>query len=218
MGSVLNLFELGETFGVSRTVMREAFGVLMSKGLISAKPRVGTNVCPRTSWNLLDRDVVTWRLQVGLDLDFFQNLEQLRQIFEPVAAELAAEFASDNEILEIRISYESMQSVAEDDSNGLFQADFKFHQAIAIATHNELLVTIVNLLSPLFQARSELIASQIPGDNLFLIKHKRVIEAIEARDAKRAREAMEDLLSRAEETTKKGVKERNVNFSFKEIP
>ena len=214
-GSALILHELGDTFGVSRTVMREAFGVLMSKGLVEAKPRVGTYVALRSTWNLLDRDVIAWRLQVGLDLSFFLNLEELRRIFEPVNAGLAAEFATDDEIAEIRRAYDSMQIVSDDDSHGSFQTDFTFHQAISVATHNELLVVIINLLAPLFEARTELIATQLPKDHQFLEKHKRVMEAIEARDKNRARAAMEDLLARAEETTKKGLSEKKSKFASK---
>ena len=48
-------------FEVSRTVVREALKVLSAKGLIDARPRLGTFVRDRAYWNLLDADVMAWR-------------------------------------------------------------------------------------------------------------------------------------------------------------
>ena len=45
----------------SRGVMREAIKVLAAKGLVVSRPRTGTRVRPRESWNLLDPDVLAWR-------------------------------------------------------------------------------------------------------------------------------------------------------------
>ncbi len=52
--------EWGRSFGVSRTAVREAIKMLMAKGLIVSRPKIGSRVQPRSSWNLLDRDVLAW--------------------------------------------------------------------------------------------------------------------------------------------------------------
>ncbi|MDT0406903.1 FadR/GntR family transcriptional regulator, partial [Streptomyces edwardsiae] len=46
--------EIGQRFEVSRTVVRESLRVLEAKGLVSARPNVGTRVRPVSDWNLLD--------------------------------------------------------------------------------------------------------------------------------------------------------------------
>ena len=56
-----------DRFGISRTVLREAFKILSAKGLIVSKTRVGTKVLPRTSWNLFDPDVLSWHVADGID-------------------------------------------------------------------------------------------------------------------------------------------------------
>ena len=60
-GSILpNEAEWGRIHGASRTAIREGMKVLQAKGLIVSKPKVGSRVAPRESWNLLDKDVFSW--------------------------------------------------------------------------------------------------------------------------------------------------------------
>lgn len=51
--------ELGEQFGVSRTAVREAVKTLTAKGMLLPRPRIGTRVMPRSSWNFLDKELLS---------------------------------------------------------------------------------------------------------------------------------------------------------------
>ncbi len=86
---------LCETYGVSRPVLREAMRVLVAKGLVVSKPRVGSVVRPRDEWHMLDPDVLVWTVNNLPEGAFFQSLMTVRQIIEPAAAALAAIFATD---------------------------------------------------------------------------------------------------------------------------
>src|SRR3954465_7261863 len=92
--------EIGQRFEVSRTVVRESLRVLEAKGLVSARPNVGTRIRPVHEWNLLDPDVIEWR---GPAPHAFngrapgpsraaqaRDLAERRQAFEPLAAHLVA--------------------------------------------------------------------------------------------------------------------------------
>jgi DNA-binding FadR family transcriptional regulator len=81
---------LCETYGVSRPVLREATRVLVAKGLVVSKPRVGSVVRPRADWHMLDPDVLYWTLSSVPEGDFFRSLLTVRRIIEPAAAALAA--------------------------------------------------------------------------------------------------------------------------------
>src|SRR4051812_29570854 len=73
-GDQISVEQLGQEFGISRTVVREVLRVLESKGLIVARPRTGTRVTPVDMWDLLDRDVILWRVH-GPDRN--RQLEEL---------------------------------------------------------------------------------------------------------------------------------------------
>jgi DNA-binding transcriptional MocR family regulator len=52
-----------EPFEVSRTAYREAVRILAAKGLVDARPKVGTRLNPQSMWHLLDPDVLDWTFE-----------------------------------------------------------------------------------------------------------------------------------------------------------
>jgi DNA-binding FadR family transcriptional regulator len=97
-GDLLPEGELIAELDISRTVLREAIKVLGAKGLVEARPRIGTKVSPRSHWRLMDPDVLAWQTEYGFDELFLRNLAEVRSLIEPGAARLAAERASEEEI------------------------------------------------------------------------------------------------------------------------
>ena len=75
---------------MSRSAVREAIKMLKAKGLLNSRPKVGTRVEPRARWNLLDRDVLAWYMATPERARFLKAVQQMRRIFEPEAAALAA--------------------------------------------------------------------------------------------------------------------------------
>ena len=71
---------LCEEYAVSRPVLREATRVLVAKGLVYSKPRVGTVVKPRREWHMLDPDVLHWLMQSSPQNEFFNVLTSVRSI------------------------------------------------------------------------------------------------------------------------------------------
>src|SRR4026207_2281428 len=60
--------------GVSRTVLRETIKVLAAKGLVVSRPKTGTQVRDRAFWNLMDPDVLAWRLEADPGDAFYIDL------------------------------------------------------------------------------------------------------------------------------------------------
>jgi len=79
-----------EQYGVSRTVLREAIRTLEAKGLVEARPKVGTRVTPKSRWNFLDPQVLAWHFHAPPDPQFYHSLFRVRGAFETPLAELAA--------------------------------------------------------------------------------------------------------------------------------
>jgi len=73
-----------------RSSYREAVRTLAAKGLVVATPKIGTKVAPRSSWRLLDPDVLAWHFESRLDESFLHDSFELRKVAEPSAAALTA--------------------------------------------------------------------------------------------------------------------------------
>jgi DNA-binding FadR family transcriptional regulator len=135
--------EIGHRFEVSRTVVRESLRVLEAKGLVSARPNVGTRIRPVHEWNLLDPDVIEWRAQGPLRSDQARELAELRQAFEPLAAHLVAERGGAlPEPVRARLGELAdmlAESAAAVDAATYARVDAEFHALLLQATDNRML-------------------------------------------------------------------------------
>lgn len=186
--------ELSLQFHVSRPVMREALKILNAKGLIESRPRAGTRVRPRAQWNILDPEVIGWFYEVGPDPAFLDALCEVRLMFEPAAARLAALRATTREINTLHVCAERMlESVASPET--YIPADLAFHAAICAATHNEMLQKITETLTTsLYMSR--VVTSRLPGANLAAMPlHQLVAEAIQRGDGQAAEDGMRRLVT-----------------------
>jgi DNA-binding FadR family transcriptional regulator len=178
---------LCESYGVSRPVLREATRVLVAKGLVVSKPRVGSVVRPRDEWHMLDPDVLVWTISHLPEGEFFRSLMTVRQIIEPAAAALAAISATDEDIARIGAAYERMEGAQT--AADLLNPDLAFHRAIMTATHNDMLAYIGNMLS-LALSESIKLTSRHPNTHaLSLPRHKAILTALLNRDPLAAQQA-----------------------------
>jgi GntR family galactonate operon transcriptional repressor len=181
--------------GVGRGVVREAIKTLSGKGLVSVRPRHGTRVLPRSDWSLLDRDVLNWLVgQDKPDRELLLAVQEVRSIIEPAAASLAAMRATREDRLRINAALEAMET--SDGQATATAADKAFHLAILDATHNPVLQgfrgAIDTILSAVFLVAVDSVGGWFEGN---LPNHAAVARAIEEGDAKKARNAMERVLS-----------------------
>jgi len=185
--------ELGAEQGVSRTVLREAVKVLAAKRLVESRPKTGTRVLPRREWNLIDPDVMAWRLEAEPDEQFFADVIELRRIVEPEAAALAATRATETELAELAESFDAMRKALEDgDPDGYLSGDLRFHAIVLEACHNELLEQMATMLRATF--RVLFIRTSATREHALPL-HAAVLDAIRAGDAGAAAEATLTLIS-----------------------
>lgn len=129
-----------ETFGVSRSAVREAIKILMAKGLLASRPKVGSRVEPRERWNLLDRDVLGWYAMSPDKATFLRTVQEFRYIIEPEATAFAAMRRTEEQMAEISQACADMGNAAT--LIDRTHADTRFHLAILRASGNELLVPL----------------------------------------------------------------------------
>lgn len=174
-------------YEVSRPVLREATRVLVAKGLVLSKQRAGAIVRPRNEWHLLDPDVLYWLIQTRPPPEFVETLLTVRRVFEPAAAALAAQVASNESLDAVADAYAGMEAATNADQ--LLEPDLAFHRRIAEATNNDLLAYIGNMLS-LALRESIKLSSKLPNTHaLSLPRHKAILTALLNRDPEAARQA-----------------------------
>lgn len=184
---------LSEEMQVSRGVLREAIQVLVQKGLIQTRPRIGSQILPRKDWNLFDPDVLVWRLQIEDKTTFLKDVTEVRRLIESEAAKQAARRATDVEIGDIKTVLDQLKEMLNDQSDYDYDAylslDIRFHAMILEASHNDLLAQIGRTIrDAVHQAR------QIDTGDMDIQKeswpyHAAISESIQKKDPEAAYDA-----------------------------
>jgi GntR family transcriptional regulator, transcriptional repressor for pyruvate dehydrogenase complex len=176
--------ELGEQFGVSRTVVREAVRELVAKGVIEVRSGSGLRVAA------VDASAVSESMSLflrGGAIDF-EKVHEVRTLLEVHIAGLAAERTGPEDLAALRIVHERMQAERAD-VEAAARDDLEFHRVIALATHNDLFLLLLDSIgSSLFEIRRENLGSG--SAPMTLEQHARVLDRIAAKDPDGAREAM----------------------------
>ncbi|TDQ86502.1 GntR family transcriptional regulator [Dongia mobilis] len=187
-----NEAEWCEKFGVSRTAVREAIKMLMAKGLIQSRPKIGSRVLPRAQWNLLDRDVLAWYCAAANPVHFLIHMQQVREILEPETAALAAANRNAEQMAEIEAAF--LQMAEAKTLSAWNYADARFHQAILLAAGNELLVPLGLVIESALENMFTYTASQRGDIGRTLPGHRKILLAIRAQKPEAARQAVRSLL------------------------
>ena len=197
---------LAEQMDVSRTALREAMRVLSAKGLVEARPKVGTRVREERYWHQLDADVLAWRCASMPPADFVQKLAQMREIFEPAAAAFAARRRDIAQLKELELAYLAMEAARNIDEWA--DADLQFHEAVLVATNNELMISLFSVVETALGSFFVQSASKSRDFKYSLPYHQQVFEAIRKRQPEAARDAMQKMIvdSRTNMTGKRSTR------------
>ena len=181
---------------VSRSAYREAMRILIAKGLVQSRPKIGTRVTDMDQWHLLDPDVLSWMFAREPRQELLTSLFELRKLFEPEAAALAAERRTLKQLNQMGAALEVMVSETLQTSKGRL-ADQTFHTILLGASANPFLMTLSSSVaavvawSTYFKQRTQRLRRDAVPD------HIKVYEAVAASDPKAARAAMTELLELA---------------------
>ncbi len=178
---------LAQTFGVSRNVIREAIARLRSEGRVWTRQGRGAFVADEA-----DTSVLTVDLNMAEAGEAYRSLFELRGILEVEGAALAALRAGESDLSAMKLAVGAMGE-APYGSVAWLQGDLEFHQAIARATGNDLIVQFLTVVAE--KVRESILASgnQRASEELAtstLGEHRAILDAIHARDPEGARRAM----------------------------
>jgi GntR family transcriptional repressor for pyruvate dehydrogenase complex len=178
--------ELCRGMRVSRVSIREGIQRLASLGILETRHGEGTFVSELKGETYFNSLIPL--LALG-ETELFHVLEY-RLIVEKGTAALAAERATDHDLVDLEGVYERMvhyqQNVAE-----FAKADLEFHLVLAKATGNSVLIKVNNVLHGVLGISMENIVRTL-GMQDGLHYHRLLIDAIQARDRKAAEALMEE--------------------------
>ncbi len=145
-------------------------------------------------WQVLNQDVVEWRFLRTPEDEFMRDLVDFRVEIEVRAARLAAERATDEDLARISDAMAIFEKHSIDDPEFMV-VDENLHAAILAASNNR----FFDQMAPIVRAALGLVTKAqqaLPrmGDGV-IEAHRRVVDAIVARDANGAEAAMRALLS-----------------------
>lgn len=191
--------ELCEAFGVSRTALREALRRLSARGLIEITKGSGMTV---TGFRV-DDAIKTMNLYY--DMQFDQNLIpqiiEVRRLFEPQIAGLAAKQRTQNDLSDIQENIEQFRNCDSDNIQLESDLDNKFHLLIARASHNPIVqITMEPIYSLLPRMRNFIYANIDDEKEVTLESHLEVFDAINKQNPELAMHSMDRHLLRTYET------------------
>ncbi|WP_043530512.1 GntR family transcriptional regulator [Litchfieldella xinjiangensis] len=162
---------LSKAYGISRGPLREAMRRLETHRLIERVPHVGARV-------------------VKLSMKELLELFDVREALESMAARLAAEHMSAEEIAGLRkvlAVHEQQSDLARGEAYYQREGDLDFHYCIVQGSHNRMLMTILcdDLYYLVRLYRTQFSASGTRPQRAF-VEHHRIVDAIEAGDAELA--------------------------------
>ncbi len=181
--------ELAAMFHVSRPTVREAVIALEIEGLVEVRLGSGVYVVSRTPSNTgIERDIGAF------------ELTEARILIEGEAAALAAATITDDEIAELDKMLVEMDAANRNAACAGEMVDKRFHEFLAGCTRNSAMHSAVEHLWIVRNRSPQCVRifekSRSKGHIPVIDEHRRIVDALRARDPAAARMAMRDHLSR----------------------
>lgn len=199
-----SVVDLSISFGVGRSTIREALSALKATGWIDVKHGGGTFV---------NKVLPTAQ---GISRNPFEESDNIREILEvriwleSGSASFAAQRRKDRDLQNLQLIMARMrQALERNDTRMSEQADMDFHLAIAAASHNDLLNSLMSSLS---QRLSETIGTtrqlwffeDKSSSELLLREHQSIYDAIFAQDSELASQLIKAHLHKVETVLNRG--------------
>ena len=185
--------ELARQLGISRPSLRAGLGSLISMGVLKSRQGAGTFIAGGPP--VLDAEPL--RLLAALHGFSFDHMFETRSILEVGAAGLAAEHATGEQLATMAEEIAEMFAALDDPQEFLVH-DICFHRAVAAASGNPTLATLVEMVSAVMYERRRDTIDRAHDFNESLDLHRRVYRAIRAHKPDEARDAMREHIMRAQ--------------------
>jgi DNA-binding FadR family transcriptional regulator len=188
--------EIGDEFGVSKTVAREVTAALVAKGLVRVQHGRRPEVRPSDDWDMFDPLILEVH-DPEVAQRLVSDMNELRDLLEPEIAARAALTATESQRLVLCDLVDQMEKYSGELA-GRLELDVAFHLQLARATQNALFLHIVESVQVLLRSsisrRADFVLREKDEHPDY---HRLVCEAIQSRDSEGARAAMQEHMTMA---------------------
>lgn len=194
-----SVVDLSASFGVGRSTIREALSALKAMGWVDVRHGGGTFVR-----KILPTDIQQSAGDPFLGAESVREILEVRKVLETGTVALAAERSNEEDLKRLQAILSKMeQAMINNDTHEGERADVEFHSAIAAASHNSLLIQLMDSLT---QRLTETIGKTRElwffGDqssaSRLLEEHKHIYDSIAQGDRPRAVSLIETHLTKVE--------------------
>lgn len=168
--------ELEKMLGVGRSTIRENLKVLSAMGLIERRNK-GTFITENTRGCLIE----PFNMIVSLRKDNFQYLQELREILEVNIIVLAMERITTEDIRVLERLHWKMQN-PDFTSEYFLQHDADFHNAIARATGNDILIELLSAVRWVIMENMKKASMDPAIQRITIQEHRNIIDALKERN------------------------------------
>ena len=199
---------LTERFGVSRGSIRDALRMLEMIGLLET--RHGRGTFPREL--TVDRLVAPLASVMTYRQDLRDELMDVRRMFEPAVARAAATRATEEDFTDLQHILDSQREKLKSGRSAIVE-DTAFHAALARATHNRVIVSIMATLNDLLVESRAQALRQKGRPQRSVEGHQAVVAALRDRDAEAASRAMYEHIERIADLQSLAMNFQNILIS-----
>ena len=182
--------ELARQLGVGRSTVREAKQVLMARGFLESRGKVGTFIADPSS-----RRVPIEMLRVLMTEQRVEELHQARNILEVGAIQLACQKAGESDIAELEAQVDALRTARTDQA--FWAGTVSFHEAIVRACHNATVSYMYASLSDAMRADQLPLNARDNDRREGIELHRRLISALRTRNPAAAAAAMTEHLAQS---------------------
>ncbi|MCT4370824.1 FCD domain-containing protein [Yangia mangrovi] len=180
--------DLCESFGVSRTAVREALFALHQSGLIDLENGRRARVIEPSAEKMIDDLAGPARFVLSRP-DRLRQLQEARMMFEAFLARIAARDATDEQIAAIKSALDANEASIGDDE-AFVETNITFHLAIAKVSGNVFLDSLHSAVQKWLEEHRRVAIKRAGAAERAFKRHLEIFEAIQAHDPDAAEEAM----------------------------
>jgi len=169
--------ELARQFGVNRSTVREGIRLLEHSGLVSREGSKRLLVTLPHYMQLASRA----SRALAMHQVTFRELWEASMILEPVTAEAAATRITDAELDELAANIQAMESEI-DNIDRVVELDIEFHNLVARASGNRVLMLALEPISLLFHPAGKVILPRLRTQKRVLDAHRAIFDLLKARN------------------------------------